>query len=570
VSDHWDRVNRRALSRRAVLKGGATGLLGLVVAGCATTAAPAPTPAPAAPATTAPGPGQPAAAATAAPSPTAQAKRGGTFTYFTSANEFAHLDPHQLGFIPFFDNMHSFNRVLRYRVDVDPAGLVPTGDLAESWEQADDTTYLFKLRKGVKFHNVAPANGRELTAQDIIWSFQRQIGEKLNASYLGGLQKFEAVDNSTLKVTTPKPDADFLATFADFHNVILNKESVEQKGDIKEGPLIGTGPFVFEKWDKNAVMTFVRNPDYFDKSLPYTDRVEIFRIADPAAMEAAFRARRIVLLQASGSVTRDMTTRIKAQTPEAQEFTVRQPQSGVELSLNTQSGPTKDLRVRQAINKAIDRTAFRDTLYFGDGWMTSDLRLPAVEWNLPDDELKKGYWTRDLEGAKKLLADAGFANGFDMEIETLNLPTFTPAAELLVAQLKDAGIRATIHLHEAAVDRDLKFNLKYQNLHLSGVSPEPSLNSELYGRYYTKGPRNSTGYSDPELDKLIDQQAVMSRDPEGRKKLVQDIQRRIMDRSGMIMPNPLINLGLTWRNVKALWPAINSEPYRMAVVWLDS
>src|SRR5436309_3063484 len=103
MSEYWDRVNRRALSRRAVLKGGATGLLGLVAAGCAPTASPAPT---TEPPTAAPAASPPAARATTAPATpaTPAAKRGGTYTYYTSANEFAHLDPHQIGFIPFFDN----------------------------------------------------------------------------------------------------------------------------------------------------------------------------------------------------------------------------------------------------------------------------------------------------------------------------------------------------------------------------------------------------------------------------------------------------------------------------------
>ena len=93
---------------------------------------------------------------------------------------------------------------------------------------------------------------------------------------------------------------------------------------------------------------------------------------------------------------------------------------------------------------------------------------------------------------------------------------------------------------------------------------------ELFGRYYSNGPRNSTKYADPELDKMIDQQAVMVRDPEGRKKLVLEIQRRVMDRSGMIMPNPYASRALVWPHVKNLWLGYNSEPYRATVVWLDS
>src|SRR5262249_1952164 len=162
---------------------------------------------------------------------------------------------------------------------------------------------------------------------------------------------------------------------------------------------------------------------------------------------------------------------------------------------------------------------------------------------------KKNYWTPDLEGAKRLLAQAGYADGFEMEIDTLNLPfPFTPSAEFIASQLAQVKIRATIKLHEAAADRNLKFGGAHKHMHPTGVSREPSLNSELFGRYHSSGPRNSSKYADSELDKLIEQQAVMTRDPEGRKKLVLDIQRRIMDRSGMIMPNPYAARAVVWPN----------------------
>src|SRR5204862_7448715 len=85
------------------------------------------------------------------------------------------------------------------------------GDLAESWTQPDDTTYVFKLRPGVKFHNIAPVNGRELVADDIVFSYQRVLDQKTFAAVLRGVTKMEATDRSTLKLTLDKPNADLLA-----------------------------------------------------------------------------------------------------------------------------------------------------------------------------------------------------------------------------------------------------------------------------------------------------------------------------------------------------------------------
>src|SRR5438552_13989438 len=94
--------------------------------------------------------------------------------------------------------------------DIKAPTFLPVGDLAESWDQPDDLTYVFKLRRGVKFHNLPPVNGRELTAEDVTYSFQRIRDLKIYAGNLAGVAKFEAPDKYTVKLTLNKPDADFL------------------------------------------------------------------------------------------------------------------------------------------------------------------------------------------------------------------------------------------------------------------------------------------------------------------------------------------------------------------------
>src|SRR5262249_41628698 len=158
-------------------------------------------------------------------------------------------------------------------------------------QQLDDLTYLFKLRPGVKWHNIAPVNGRGLVADDLIYSYQRIRDLKApSAGLLTGISKMEAVDPTTLKLTLDKPNADLLDHLANYNMLIVAKEAVAVNGDLKEGPTVGTGPFMLQEFVVNARVVTRRNPDYFLKGLPYLDGVTAFRTADPSAPGNAFRA----------------------------------------------------------------------------------------------------------------------------------------------------------------------------------------------------------------------------------------------------------------------------------------
>src|SRR5262249_45028750 len=127
------------------------------------------------------------------------------------------------------------------------------GDVAERWDQPDDATYIFKLRPGSRFHNIPPVEGRELTAEAIVYSFTRQRELRPTASFLPQIEKIEAPDRQTLRISLGRPDADFLPTLAAAQNVIVAREAVDLKGDLKEGPTIGSGPWISERWEPNSV-----------------------------------------------------------------------------------------------------------------------------------------------------------------------------------------------------------------------------------------------------------------------------------------------------------------------------
>src|SRR5262249_33736521 len=133
-------------------------------------------------------------------------------------------------------------------------------------------------------------NGRELVADDVIYSYERTRELKVNAALLAGITKMEAPDKYTLKLTLDKPNADLLTSLADYTQKIVAKEAVAVNGNLDNGPTIGTGPWIFESFVPMQVFKAKRNPDYFLKGLPYADALEANRFADVSVIVNGFRS----------------------------------------------------------------------------------------------------------------------------------------------------------------------------------------------------------------------------------------------------------------------------------------
>jgi peptide/nickel transport system substrate-binding protein len=220
---------RRALSRRRVLRGTAAGALGLGLAGCGTGPSSE---------TTSGG----TVVATVAPTPTtapASPKYGGELKTIATFSERA-LDPHvSSGAAGGIGAAVCYSQLLTYKwgPDVKRPSYIAAGDLAESWTHLDETTFLFKLRTGIKFLNLPPVNGRELDAEDAARSFRRILDKRTFAASLAGVSDFEVVDPRTLRLRLEKPNADLLGNLAVANLSIVARELAEQ--DLATGPTIG-------------------------------------------------------------------------------------------------------------------------------------------------------------------------------------------------------------------------------------------------------------------------------------------------------------------------------------------
>lgn len=347
--------------------------------------------------------------------------------------------------------LNIYDRLVDIEVKEDGSSeIVPS--LAESWEISGDAlTYTFHLRQGVKFHN-----GEELTADDVEYSFTRQLSVEgaVNTDFpaqikgasqlLEGtadqLEGFETVDDYTFTITLSEPYAGFLACLSTPGCSIYNREATEAAGDqfgLDPSVTVGTGPFRLTDWTINDQLVLTRYEDYW-KGPSELPGVVIRIVPDTETQRMMFESGEldVVDLDYLPDAVDDFTTRYPDQI-------VSGPRVGTTyFTMNQNIEPFQDVRVRKAVQMAIDRQAILDALYGGRGQVENGIYphgLYGFNSSLPEI-------TYDPEEAKALLAEAGYANGFEMQIaaDSSASDATNQALEIIQAQLGEIGIQAEI------------------------------------------------------------------------------------------------------------------------------
>jgi len=432
------------------------------------------------------------------------------------------------------------SRLLRHKAGpaVRPGSLVVEGDLAESWQQTSDTTYVFKLKKGVRFHGKPPVNGRELTAEDVRYTFERILTDKgsVNVSMYRAIARVEVVDRYTARFVLKEPFAWFLDMLANpMAGAIIARECVEKFGDLKKPEaVVGTGPFMLDSYRPNTSLTLVRNPSYFVAGLPYIDRVEMLVDEDNASRMAAFLGGKYDLgWEFPGAINRSdwvqMAEPLKRRRPGLK--TAEFPSNVMNLiDMRTDRAPFKDARVRQAISLAVDRQGMIDATLEGAGVINGPLPAALSDWALPIDQLGEGarYYRHDPAEARRLLAAAGYPNGFPVSVcfATYGSTVLVDAMQLLFKDLKAAGIDAKLDQKEYGAYQATCRVGKFDSTVFGPLTPFLEPDSFLFGQYYTDEPRNRSHVNDPALDDLLVRQR-RALDSKTRHDVVNQIERHL-------------------------------------------
>ena len=441
-----------------------------------------------------------------------------------------------------------------------------TGALAESWDVPDPQTYVFHIRQGVRWHDKAPMNGRELTAEDVVYNFNRWRTSDQNTR-LDELpyESITATDRYTVEIKLQDPPLDVLLVLIDDNIAFMNApEVIEQHGDVADWRnLVGTGPFMLTDWVEGSAITWAKNPDYWghdekypDNRLPYVDEVVRLIMPDQATRVSAMRTGKIDYLAHNGHgqfYTVDAVESLERTNPELR-VNAYYFRAGESAGFNVTMPPFDDIRVRHAIQMAIDLDTINTTYY--KGWMRPEpmgsiqpftgYSIPFAEW---PEEVKQ-YYRYDPAGAEKLLDDAGYPRGADgirfKTADTVLNPASIGHHEIVQGYLAEIGVEVAIRQSDWPT-----FQASFQRSDYEGMG-NWSQGTPYRPLIILTGPStghasNVPGLSDPVYDALIEQLQVAATEEEyqrlGREADFWLVENHIFLWGGL---NPWFNVTQPW------------------------
>jgi oligopeptide transport system substrate-binding protein len=373
-------------------------------------------------------------------------KQGGA-AVITFNNDLTTLDP-QVGYD--WQNWSVIKSIFDGLMDYKPGTTELEPDLAESYTVSDDgLTYTFKLRQGVKFHN-----GRPLTPADIKYSLERAVNpatQSPGGGYFSAIEGYDAMaggkatelsgmrilDDKTISITLTRPDATFLHLMAINFAYVVPKEEVEKAGADWGKKPVGTGAFKFVEWVPGQRIALERFKDYHRAGVPYLDKVTFEFGQDPTV--AVLRLKNGEIDIVGDGIPPAQFTEIINDSANKELIAVGDQLHTGYVTMNVTMPPFDNVKVRQAVNMAINKERIV-RLINNRGVPASQALPPAMPGYNPDN---KGY-AFDPEGAKKLLAEAGLADGFTTELYAMNVDPNPRIAQAIQQDLAAVGIKAEI------------------------------------------------------------------------------------------------------------------------------
>jgi len=517
--------------------------------------------------------------AAAAPAWAQTPRRGGVLTI--RGWDPPHFDPHlTVSYKTHIAYSFTHSRLLKHKAGpgLQPGLFSVEGDLAESWTQPNENTYVFKLRRGVRWHNKPPVNGRELDAEDVVYTLDRfrTVKGNANAYMLAALDRVEALDKYTVKFILKESYAWFLDILANPMAVcIVAKECVEKMGgDLKKPEAtVGTGPWMLDSYRPNVGMTLVRNPTYFVPGLPNIDRIEILVDEDKASRIAAFLTGKYDLgTEFPGTI--DWTDWDVVKRGRRDLKTMLYPSNVMShIYVRNDKPPFSDVRVRRAMSLAINRQAIIDATYEGNGAFNPPVPAALKEWSIPIDQLGDGarYYKPDLAAARKLMAEAGHANGFaaTMDFTTYGSNVLVDQMQLILKDLKSIGIEVKLNTKEYGAYIATTFYGKYDSMAFGPQTPFLEPDNFLYGQYYPGEIKNHGHINDPVVaDMLIRQRRTQ--EPAKRREQILEIQRYLANQQYYVQIGSQIYNAVWNQALKNYGPNLGYDyGGRLMAAWLD-
>jgi ABC-type transport system substrate-binding protein len=451
--------------------------------------------------------------------------------------------------------------------------LVP--DLALKAEASrDGRVYTIALRRGVRWEDKPPVNGRELIAADVKYSIERALHRSPFAHLFGPIDGVETPGTHTVRVHLREAFAPFPQNLAEPWTAVLPPEVEERFGDFKSAhSLVGCGPFALERYEPGIKAVFARNPTYYEKDRPYLDRVEWIFLGDSRTQLSLFSAGEIDIPSEDARIPRSEVAALRRSRP---DYPIVRwdglPTRALAMRVDLQ--PLGDVRVRRALSLAIDRKKWVSRDLDGHGFEDAGpIPAPMRRWKLGARDLGEGarYLAHDPALARTLLAEAGFPRGLRIKCTHWRGygDEYVEDVTRLATELREVGVE--LSLIDEGHDGYMRgsFLGRFEEATWSVSPPWGEVDSYLYGPYRSGRPTNQSHVADPRLDALLDLERSL-RPGVARRNAVAEIQQRAAAQVYYVYtPSP--------KNVAAWTPRVkNYAPKnsldrgaQLEVVWLD-
>ena len=494
-------------------------------------------------------------------------ERGGTLRFAVPEGP-PHTDPHltvSSGLLT-WGTGQSYSRLFKF--DLNNGGPVVVCDLCSSWTLSTPITLNIKLREDINWQDIPPLNGRTVTAQDIVFSLKRQAtNEYPNASLLSSVAEFTAIGDSDIVIRLLTPDSEILEKLADSHSRIVAPEVVKANGDLRRGPTIGSGPWITT--ESQADMTrLIVNPSYYG-DIPYLDGLDIQVMPGQGTRVAGMRSKILDVAQADWSLISDATEKFE----EIEWIGISNSAAGIEIAMNTARSPIDRQDVRKAMMLAWDPLIAN--LMQGDATENEDypsisLGLPLLnpDWQLSTTDLGNRF--NDPKQASTILSST---KGVPPEGLTIKVgeygSEYIDMAQHMVEELTSAGIQTKLERVSTRTFGDEVWVNGNYDIFVGAPLPISSTTGYLFAIHHADGPWNTTGYSNPEIDRLITAQAEEYR-PDKRAEILLEIQQKILDGSHRFIIKKRSTYWMWWDYVENFNPMTpRGDSHFLTQVWLS-
>jgi len=483
----------------------------------------------------------------------------------------------------FYSNWSTDRSVWPFTTGFAPAEF-SEGLLAESWEQNASQTMIVHLRHGVHWQNKAPVNGREITAGDVQYNYDRLLGTGSGftqpvpafSGILYNIQRVTVIDQYTLKFDLKDTNALTISQIMDARIRFLPPEIVQKSVLTDWKSAAGTGPWTLSDFVAASSMTLSKNPDYwgYDErhpqyQLPYLDNFKLLVINDSATTLAALRTRKIdVIADPVSGISWENAQSLKQTNPDIQQGWL--PSPGPSLELRCDKTPFNDIRVRKALQMAVDRKTIANSVYGGsiDGTPAGILNPVSRGFTTP-----YAQWPADLQQeysynpnkAKQSLAEAGFPSGFSTNM-IVSTNDSQPLMQILQAYFAAIGVDMQIKTLDPVTFNNYLTNGKYDQMVMTYTTGETGSSIEPFYTRYSSSPTNYTHNNDTAYDNLANKiKAAASQDDLKKACIAADMYA--LEKHWAVNICPLVTPVLWQSYIKGYSGEINPGGFDFARWW---